>query len=583
MLIDVLTLTTVRKLADPRSFARGEAYHRAGAVGPLETDDHETRAWVDGTHRYRVRLGVGPDAALEHECTCPVGEEGAFCKHAVALALSWLGNDGDEVLPDAEEVVPPRKARKSHDERLREYAASMDEHRLRARLLEAAGRDPGLRDKLLFEASARAGGSVASLRAAVTQATRTGGFVDWRGAADYAGRLDELARMLDARLGDGDPKFVNLVEYAIERAHKALDHIDDSNGHVMPAIVQLREVHERACALLAPDPEALADRLFRFQTKGEWDTFHSVLPAYGSALGEPGIARYRSLVEAEWKRLPALGPKTDRSRFDGDRFRIEHAMEELCEFRGDIDGLVTVKSHNLSSPRAFLALAELLREHGRDDEALASAERGLSAFPGDRMDALATFCIEAYLRRTDFDRVESLAWQCFETTPTADEYLTLVRIGKKIGREESLAAKAIEHLSTQMREEESPRSPRRYAWQATARSTLVDIHLRRRDAAKAWDVFRGGPVDLRLWDRMAQFRGTTHPDDAVALYRKLLPRVVDAGTPKARYDDAADVVRAMQSLRARQGKLDLFRDELAEIRAAWKSKRNFMKLLDRID
>jgi hypothetical protein len=62
--------------------------------------------------------------------------------------------------------------------------------------------------------------------------------------------------------------------------------------------MQMREVHERACDSLEPDPVALAERLFQFQTTGDWDTFHSVLPGYQHALGEAGFVRYRELVEA---------------------------------------------------------------------------------------------------------------------------------------------------------------------------------------------------------------------------------------------------------------------------------------------
>src|ERR1700675_4191848 len=122
--------------------------------------------------------------------------------------------------------------------------------------------------------------------------------------------------------------------------------------------MQMRGIHERACNHLAPDPVALAERLFRFQTTGDGDTFHSVLPGYARAMGEPGLARCRQLVEAAWKQLPALGPKAFRTHFDSDRYRVEHAMEELTALSGDVDGLVAVKSRNLSSPHAFLEVAE---------------------------------------------------------------------------------------------------------------------------------------------------------------------------------------------------------------------------------
>src|SRR5512132_3639486 len=96
-LAEVLTLRMVRELADARTFARGEAYFHGGAVGLLDADDQEVRASVQGTQRYRVCLRVGVEEELEYECDCPVGDDGDFCKHAVAVALSWLENAGGEV------------------------------------------------------------------------------------------------------------------------------------------------------------------------------------------------------------------------------------------------------------------------------------------------------------------------------------------------------------------------------------------------------------------------------------------------------------------------------------------------------
>jgi hypothetical protein len=81
------------------------------------------------------------------------------------------------------------------------------------------------------------------------------------------------------------------------------------------------------------------------------------------------------LVETAWKRLPALGPEAARTHFDVNRFRVEHAMEELAQTSGDVDALIAVKSHNLSSAHAFLELAEVLRKHRRYDRRLPGPRR----------------------------------------------------------------------------------------------------------------------------------------------------------------------------------------------------------------
>jgi uncharacterized Zn finger protein len=579
-LVDVLTLRAIQKLADTGTLSRGTAYFHDGAVGLLDADEYEVRTSVQGTQRYCVRLAAGSDGELEYECDCPVGDDGIFCKHAVAVALSWLENAGEEVFePSEKESAKPRKKRKTHDEQIREYLETLDESALRGWLIEVADRDRGIRDKLLFSAKAAARDDVASLKSVVRQAARVSGFVDWREARDYADRLADLAQMLEARIADGDPKLIEIIEQAIAQAEDALGNIDDSNGSVMPAIMELREVHERACNNLNPDPVALAERLFRLQMTGDWDTFHSVLPSYERALRQSGFERYRKLVEAAWKRFPALGPEAFRTHFDSGRHRVEHAMEELAALSGDVDVLVAVKAHNLSSPHAFFELAGILKHHGRHDEALAWAEKGIAAFGSELSDDLVKFSIDEHLRRGDADRVESLAWQRFVRQPGSDAHFELVRVARRIGRADELTKRAVQHLWQLVRAEEAPNTKRLPSWQPPVRSALVAIHLRQKEAEKAWEAFCGGPVDIRLWDKVGAVRGMTHPEEAVALYKKLLPHVVTAGTRNAQYEEAFEIVKAIQELRATQKQDALFRQELADLRTTWKAKRNFMKLL----
>lgn len=64
-----------------------------------------------------------------------------------------------------------------------------------------------------------------------------------------------------------------LSELAIAGAEKSLEQIDDSGGGVMPAILALASVHLDACKQTGPDPMKLAERLFRLQAEGGWDTF----------------------------------------------------------------------------------------------------------------------------------------------------------------------------------------------------------------------------------------------------------------------------------------------------------------------
>jgi uncharacterized Zn finger protein len=582
-LAEVLTLAEVQSLADTKTFARGKAYFHDGAVSRLEEREGAVRASVRGTHRYTVELGLGDDSELTYECNCPVGDDGIFCKHAVAVALSWLENSGEKVFhADDTEPEKTRKKRKTYEELIREYVATLDEDVLRELLLEAVERDLTLRDKLLFAARAASASDLPSMKTAVRQATRISRPLDWREADAYGDGLMSLAAMLRQRLaGPHAAQVVELAELAIAGAEKSLEQIDDSGGGVMPAILELAAAHLEACRLTAPAPVKLAERLFSFQTEGVWDTFYNVLPAYAQALGDAGLRRYRELVSKGWEALPALAPSNEfRQSFDSQRMRLEHAMEALAELDGDIDALIRIRSKDLSSPYRFLQVAELCAKHGRPHDGLAWAERGL-AESGKTVDQrLLDFCIEAYLRRSEFDKADAFAWRRFESRPVAETFAALIKVATATGRHDETRERALRHLWTLVRDEEAATKSKRTSWQTSTRAELVRLFLAGHENDAAWEAFTGGPVATHLWPQMAAVRGKTHPRDAIALYHRLLPVAAESGTRKARYDEAFEIVRAVGRLRAKLGEHMQFATELDEIRSTYRAKRNFIKLLD---
>ena len=566
-LITSLTLDTIKSLADAKSFARGLAYFHDGVVGLVEEESGTVHASVQGTHRYHVTLSVDGDGEIEYDCSCPVGYDGIFCKHAVAVALSWLENTGEEVF-HTDDRAKPKKKRITKADQLRQYLETLPETELRNLLMEAADRDQNFRDKLLFAAKSSTGKGIADLRSIINQATKVPGNLDWNDAWQYGERL----------IDNGDPKLVELIEQAIIQAESGLEHVDDSNGEVYPAIERLQEVHLLACTRLHPDPMALADRLFRLQMDGSSDIFYRILPDYQAALGDQGLARYEQRVEEQWNTLPALTPRDAHKNWDSRRNRLESAMAELAKRRGDIDALIAIKARDLSSPMHFLNLAELLKEHQRFDEALLWAEKGIAAFPRDRIDNLLAFAIDEQLRRNNADAAEQLAWQRFEQRPDRDALFRFLDTARQIDRLDSLRQRALSHLESRVAAEENP-AKKPSVWFTGTRNTLVEIHLAEKNTEAMWATLKGGPTSTTLWEQCAAMRGTTHPEDAIQLYFKLLPMKVETGARNARYEDAFRIVQAIGKLRNKQGQKTDFQQELARIRLDYKAKRNFIKAL----
>ncbi|HUS31626.1 MAG TPA: SNF2-related protein, partial [Kofleriaceae bacterium] len=77
----------LRALAGP-AYARGLAYLRDGAVRSCTVVGDSIEGEVVGSETYKVRLSFAA-GSIDASCTCPVMYE--VCKHAVALALHYLG------------------------------------------------------------------------------------------------------------------------------------------------------------------------------------------------------------------------------------------------------------------------------------------------------------------------------------------------------------------------------------------------------------------------------------------------------------------------------------------------------------
>jgi uncharacterized Zn finger protein len=111
-LSSVLSEAIVQRLASRRSLERGMTYLDEGRVGPLRVGAVRVNAMVQGSESYAVELHAD-EGGPRFACSCPVGVEGEFCKHCVAVALSWLKDRGlsGPTLDDARtylEGLPPR-------------------------------------------------------------------------------------------------------------------------------------------------------------------------------------------------------------------------------------------------------------------------------------------------------------------------------------------------------------------------------------------------------------------------------------------------------------------------------------------
>lgn len=565
----------MRRLAGVTSFGRGEDYFASGRVRSLAEYEGTITARVTGNDEYRVRLCAADDS-LEYSCSCPVGSEGDFCKHCVAVGLAWLDETTAGDLKSASGEKPV-----TMDE-VRAYLVGQDNEMLADMLVRQAMEDEPLRRRLVVEAAkGRAPGTAhATYRNVLRGAIEVDEFVSYHEVYDYTRGLDESVGMLEELLERGHPtEVIELCEYALELLEDAIGSVDDSGGQIGYYSGKIQELHHTACKKARPDPVELAERLIDWELSSEWDTFYGAAETYADILGEKGLAAYRELAEQEWKRVPALGPGEDRSAgYDRKRFGITHIMEGLARQAGDIEELVEVKKRDLTSQYAFLQIADIYEQAGRHDQAIEWAERGLIAFPGRPDSRLSEFLALEYHRCERHDEAMALVWAHFEDMPDLDRYQNLKKHADLTGKWPAWRKKALARMRQSIADEKREAQASRWS-RRSDNSRLVQVFLWEKDVEAAWREAREGGCSDDLWMKMAVLREQEHPEESLEVYRAQVEPLIN----QKNNDSYRDAVELLKKVRGTMKLLDQeseFTQYVDSVRAAHKRKRNLIKLLD---
>ncbi len=96
----VISEKEVRGLTDPSSFERGRELFRSDTIMDAVQEGNELFAQCAGSggNIYQLHITLRENGIADYECTCPRGD---FCKHLVALALTYIHQ------PDRFVQLPP--------------------------------------------------------------------------------------------------------------------------------------------------------------------------------------------------------------------------------------------------------------------------------------------------------------------------------------------------------------------------------------------------------------------------------------------------------------------------------------------
>lgn len=556
-------------LADLRSFTRGLVYLRERRVEIDEGGGDPVTAVVRGSMPYRVELRRDPKVAWS--CTCPVGQDGGFCKHCVAVALAEAG-------PERGPTQSKRTKGRAEEPDLRTYVAGLDSDALVDLVMEQVESDWRLRERLTERAVTAGGGSL-DRRTWKHRIDAVFGdrrhFVSYAEAGGWAEDIFNVIAALDDLVGAGHAAaVVQLAEHAHRRADAAVQYVDDSDGCLTDISGRLGELHLRSCDEARPDPVELAGRLADLELSSELDTFHRAAATYADVLGPDGIAAYRRVVEPKWR-----AAKKQKDRYAHGAFAAIQAMIGVAQAGGDPDDLIAVRTGDLRIPDDYLEIAQALVEVGRLDEAIDWARRGLDAFADRHWQTPPLREFLAALLRAGGDVVgaEALWWEAFDGHPSIEGYRKVLAETVDVDR---VKDQAVDLLRARLEAGDTEGRTRNPLLERSPATTLVEILLYEGRAEDAWSTASTHGCDDRTWMTLARARETTHPLDAIPIYERAMAAQIDT-KKNGGYRAAVDLLARIRTLATKAGEPQRFTDLLAAVTAEHARKRNLMALVDK--
>ncbi|GGM45561.1 hypothetical protein GCM10012275_15770 [Longimycelium tulufanense] len=385
-------------------------------------------------------------------------------------------------------------------------------------------------------------------------------------------RLDRVAAAVDL-LGrwvaeDGAAAVLPLAQDVVETVVAALSRFPND-----PRLRELAEtalaVHAAAARASRADPTELADWLLRLQLEHP-EGPEVALADYDGALGATGLAAYRQRAEELCRGLPTV-PFGQPPRLDRHRWAVLRVLEELAEHTGDVDLQVDVLAKDLSTGWQYLRIATLLQEAGRSAEVLRWVERGLGATRGrGAAGRLVDLALDECMHRGWLDRALELLRAAFQQRPGLDTFLRLRAVAEPLRRwpaeREGLLGSL--RITTNGSRPDLERSS---AW--------VRILLWEGDLDGACRVARTFGCDDQTWAALVDGRPDGQPDQALAVYRRLVERHL--ARPRQEVEEVPELLDELRVLAKGNGQPDDFTHYLDEVRTRHAADRDLLDALSR--
>ncbi|WP_435234819.1 SWIM zinc finger family protein [Psychromonas sp. PT13] len=557
-------LNEIKQRSESRSYQLGEKLYYLGKVSRLSVTADSATAIVSGQHDYHVSLYKDDSIqgeTLQISCSCPAAAYQDICKHAVAVALLVENTSETEFVNEDEKQIELINwfKQKPVDELTDILMAYIDD-------------STNELDKWqLIMRSEENNVSISELSKLITKALPAKSVWEWNKVSDYFAHANEmfdpLFKMIEKLSTVNQWK---LILKAIQRLNKVLEQIDDSGGFRFYIEGELNQRLVDLFNLLPWSDEKKAQWIFSHTEEYKYDVFPNVPEDFelSPEVKQLFLAQCLKMVEQKAQ----AGDLNDREHKWSIR-RLSKPLIDEAKEKGDWQAQCRFMQITAVRYSDYLDIAGVCLEN---NEALEGEYWLQQAYKAAQTSYEKRECqayeVKIRVALSEFKSAWQLAWQMFSDTPSFTRYQNLLILQEQTGVIDVQFIEKTEQILADCYIETE-------RGLATNSDALLDFYIDRKelDKARVWALAHKANSDSLL--ELANLIIALHPDDTVALYRRVVCLIIEQ-TNNSAYQEAIDLLLKLENmLKENKAELRGFYQMVTQIGQAYKQKRNMLKLL----
>ncbi len=440
----VLSEASIKTLAGDAAYQRGLDYYNNGAVSNLEIDDTIVKAHVHGTNIYQVQLRHTAKI-FEGSCDCPASDNFDFCKHCVAVALSYYYNtQSNQELEDSPQT-----------DTLLHYLGTLTKPRLSEELYAVIQQDKHLHELWKLRAELATGRlNTKDLRKQITKAIsfKPSGIWRFNEVASYFGNAEQRIRALCPAIDRLPPtEAIKLLTYAYERLEKTLETIDDSSGYRI-SLLELLEKQLKAKVISTEFDEAARIKFISslfVNEKYNYELIRNNAELFDSLSKQEHKTLVKTLADY-WSKLPP--PNKDDFYKDTPFFRIERVLIDDAQNRGEASREIEILTKGAVTVSRCLELVDRcldFRDFGEANKWLRYASQ-LENLRLSDISAIEHGQVKIWLSEGNYKAALEAQWAVFVEDESLTSILALMSSAESIGERKEWAEKCVVYLKAQL-------------------------------------------------------------------------------------------------------------------------------------